>query len=200
MGEIEESEELQLSALKEMIRIHLFNTEIYAVKSKSNKGGRTFQKAAQRFQEFAEGTFHISDSTEYKKFDRQRKFMLKHLLEKLPSQQSEATQFILGFVAENDISRKRDQRIAEAGLDDKINPEIVHSQIETEICIRALYNYLDQQGTLVQINVQDFIVDPVCHGLLNHCQYNLFKLEMFRTKKHKKGSLHSLYCQNVSSI
>ena len=60
MEEVDETEELRLSALKEMIRIHLFNTETTLVRSKTTKGAKAFQTAAQRFQEFAEGTYKIT--------------------------------------------------------------------------------------------------------------------------------------------
>ena len=197
MEDMDESEELHLSALKEMIRIHLFNSETTSVRSKTKKGAKAFQMAAQRFQEFAEGTYTVQDSSAYKQFDRQRIYMLKHLEDKLPSTQAESSLYILEYVHLNSISQKRSQRIAEAIQDDSVNPETVHRQIETEIAIRALFEYLQDHTQLESLNIQDVIVDPIASGLLQHCQYHLFKLEMFRTKKRKKDSLDSMYCQNV---
>ena len=89
--------------------------------------------------------------------------------------------------------------MADALKDDSINPETVHRQIETEIAIRALFEYLHDHAQLEGLSIQDLVVDPVASGLLQHCQYHLFKLEMFRTKKRKKDSLDSMYCQNVQS-
>ncbi len=199
MEEVEETEELQLSALKEMIRIHLFNTETTLVRSKTTKGAKAFQTAAQRFQEFAEGTYKITDSSPYKKFDRQRIIMMKHLEAKLPSVQSVSTTYILDYVEHHNLSTKRTTRIDEALKDETINPEIVHRQIEAEIAIRALFEYLNSHTQLESFNIKDLMVDSTASGLVHHCQYNLFKLEMFRTKKRKKGSLESMYCQNVQS-
>lgn len=199
MDDIEETEELHLSALKEMIRIHLFNTEITTVRSKTRKGAKAFQTAAQRFQEFAEGTYTVTDSSAYKQFDRQRISMLQHLEDKLPSTQAESSLYISEYVRLHSITQKRSQRIQEAIEEDNINPETVHRQIETEIAIRALFQYLDDHAQLESLNIQDLIVDPIASGLLHHCQYHLFKLEMFRTKKRKKDSLDSMYCQNVQS-
>lgn len=199
MEDIEETEELQLSALKEMIRVHLFNTETTLVRSKTAKGAKAFQTAAQRFQEFAEGTYKITDSSPYKKFDRQRIIMLKHLEAKLPSIQSSSTNYIFDYVTAHDITNKRTRRIEDALKDETINPETVHRQIEAEIAIRSLFEYLESHTQIKSLNIQDLMVDPVASGLVHHCQYHLFKLEMFRTKKRKKGSLESMYCQNVQS-
>ena len=199
MEEVEETEELQLSALKEMIRIHLFNTETTLVRSKTTKGAKAFQTAAQRFQEFAEGTYKITESSPYKKFDRQRIIMMKHLEAKLPSVQSVSTTYILDYVENHDISTKRTKRIDDALGDETINPEIVHRQIEAEIAIRALFEYLNSHSQLESFNIRDLMVDSIASGLVHHCQYHLFMLEMFRTKKRKKGSLESMYCQNVQS-
>ena len=199
MEDVEETEELRLSALKEMIRIHLFNTETTLVRSKTTKGAKAFQTAAQRFQEFAEGTYTITESSPYKKFDRQRIIMMKHLETKLPSVQSESTTYILDYVENHDIATKRSTRIDDALHDETVNPEIVHRQIEAEIAIRALFEYLNKQTQLESFNIKDLMVDSTASGLVHHCQYHLFKLEMFRTKKRKKGSLESMYCQNVQS-
>ena len=199
MEEVEETEELRLSALKEMIRIHLFNTETTLVRSKTRKGAKAFQSAAQRFQEFAEGTYKITESSPYKKFDRQRIIMLKHLEAKLPSIQSVSSVYILDYVSNHDIAKKRTQRIDEALHDETINAETVHRQIEAEIAIRSLFDYLQSHTQLDSLNIQDLMSDAISSGLVHHCQYHLFKLEMFRTKKRKKGSLDSMYCQNVQS-
>ena len=161
--------------------------------------GLAFQTAAQRFQEFAEGTYKITESSPYKKFDRQRLIMMKHLEAKLPSIQSTSTTYILDYVQNYDIATKRTQRINDALKDETINPEIVHRQIEVEIAIRALFEYLNSRTQLETFNIKDLMVDSTASGLVHHCQYHLFKLEMFRTKKRKQGSLESMYCQNVQS-
>ena len=125
--------------------------------------------------------------------------MLQHLEAKLPSVQSASTNYILDYVATHDITNRRTLRIEEALKDETINPETVHRQIEAEIAIRSLFEYLDAHTQIESLNIQDFMVDSIASGLVHHCQYHLFKLEMFRTKKRKKGSLDSMYCQNVQS-
>ena len=192
-----EDDVLQLSALKEMVRVHLFTDEYHQVRSKSKKGERTFLTAAKKFQEFSEGTYRIEDATPYKQFDRQRKIMLAHLRAKLPSTSSKGQRFIEQFVMTNDLQAKRTDKMEQASKDDKINMETVHRQIETEIVFRALFEYLSVQGSLRGLQLKDIATDPISYGLLSHCQYQLFNLEMFRTKK-KKGTLKSLYCQFVS--
>jgi len=188
---------LQLSALKEMVRVHLFTDEYLQVRSRSRKGERTFLTAAKRFQEFSEGTYRIEDPTPYKQFDRQRKIMLAHLHGKLPSTNSPSQQFIEQFVMTHDLQAQRSEKMDQASKDEKLNLETVHRQIETEIVFRALFEYLSEQGSLRGVQLTDIAADPTSYGLLSHCQYQLFNLEMFRTKK-KRGSLKSLYCQFVS--
>ena len=188
---------LKISGLKEMVRVQLFADEIHNVRTKSNKGERTFLTAAKRFQEFSEGTFRIDEPTPYKQFDRQRKMMLAHLLEKLPSTNSKAQRFIEQFVLAHDLQAKRTEKMKQAAQDDKINMETVHRQIEVEIAFRSFFAYLSNQGSIQGLQFKDIAIDPISSGLLSHCQYQLFNLEMFRTKK-KTGTLQSLYCQFVS--
>jgi len=193
----DENEELKLSALKEMIRLHLFNVEIKEVKSKTTKGEQSFLQAAEKFQEYAEGTHKVEDGAPYKKFDRQRIFMVEHLKSKIPSTESVATQFILEFAERNELTRKRELRIEEAKADEKMNVEIVHRQIEAEIAVRSLFDYITNHGNRRDCTIQDLLGNPVTNGILRHCQYHIFKLDMFRTKKRRKGSLESMYCKNV---
>lgn len=193
----DENEELKLSALKEMIRLHLFNVEIKEVKSKTTKGEQTFLQVAEKFQEYAEGTHKVEDGAPYKKFDRQRIFMVEHLKSKIPSTESVASRFILDFAERNELARKRSLRIEEAKTDEKMNVEIVHRQIEAEIAVRSLFDYITNHGNRSDCTIQDLLGNPVTKGIIRHCQYHIFKLDMFRTKKRRKGSLESMYCKNV---
>ena len=144
-----EDDVLQLSALKEMVRVHLFTNEFLQVRSRSRKGERTFLTAAKRFQEFSEGTYRIEEPTPYKQFDRQRKIMLAHLQHKLPSTNSTVQQFIEEYVVKHDLQAQRAEKMEQASKDDKLNLETVHRQIETEIVFRALFEYLSSQGSFL---------------------------------------------------
>lgn len=197
MEDPKEDDVLKLSALKEMIRIHLYRVTPKHIRCKSDKGTKTFLKAAKRFQEFSEGTYTIKEATPYKQFDRQRHLMLEHLQAQLPSTKSEAFQYILQYVDDNDLCALRHEKIQEAKKDKSLNPEIVHRQIEAEIAFRSLFAYISANTSLHGTQVQDLLIDPTAAGLFVHCQYQLFYLEMFRTKKKKKRGLDSLYCQFV---
>ena len=188
---------LQLSGLKEMVRVHLFHSEPNNVPAKSRKGRRTFLTAAEDFESFASGTCKIHEPTQYKKFDRQRKKMLAHLEAKLPSVESKAYRYIVEFLSNNDLFTKREHKIKEAKKDEKVNPVIVHRQIEVEFVFRALLDYLDRQGKTYGVEIADLQKNKIASGLLAHCQYQLFYLEMFRTKKQHKDSLTSMYTSFV---
>jgi len=197
MDDPKEDDVLQLSALKEMIRTHLYGVTPKQIRCKSPKGKKTFLKAAKRFQEFSEGTYTIKEATPYKQFDRQRHLMLEHLQTQLPSTKSEAFQYIMQYVDDNDLCALRHAKIEEAREDKNLNPEIVHRQIEAEIAFRSLFAYISANTSLPGTQVQDLLLDPTAAGLFAHCQYQLFYLEMFRTKKKKKNGLESMYCQFV---
>lgn len=192
-----ETEEHRLSALKEMIRLHLFNVEIKEVQSKTRKGELSFLQAAERFQEYSEGTYKVEDGAPYKKFDRQRIFMTQHLEAKLPSAESVSSQFILDFTERNGLAKRRALRIEEAKSNEKMNVEIVHRQIEAEIAVRALFDYVTNHAKKHDCTIQYLLGNTVTNGIVRHCQYHIFRLDMFRTKKRSKGSLESMYCKNV---
>ena len=122
--------------------------------------------------------------------------MFNHLYSRVQSCSKISFDKIQEVISTYKISTHRLNLIKIAQNDNTLNPEIVSREIDLQVAFRTLQQEVESCFDDQLPSVDQMVQESKLKELIFHCQLQIFRTEMFRTKRNQ-GETSSIYFENV---